>query len=50
MLAGAAPWAGVRLLEDVGRDGADTHEPALYTLGAIEFFDEALRVRLARWE
>ena len=47
VLAGAAPWAGVWLLEDVGHAGAYTHDPALYTLRAIEFFDEALRVRLA---
>ena len=50
VLANAAPWAGVWLLEDVGHAGAYTHDPALYTLRAIEFFDEALRVRLARRE
>ena len=50
VLAGAAPWAGVWLLEGVGHAGAYTHDPALYTLRAIEFFDEALRVRLARRE
>ncbi len=50
VLANAAPWAGVWLLEDVGHAGAYTHDPVLYTLRAIEFFDEALRVRLARRE
>ena len=50
VLAGAAPWAGVWLLEGVGHAGAYAHDSALYTLRAIEFFDEALRVRLARWE
>ncbi|TVR91738.1 MAG: alpha/beta fold hydrolase [Trueperaceae bacterium] len=48
VLASAAPWAGVWLLEGVGHAGAFDHDPAAYTLRAIEFFDEALRVRLAR--
>ena len=47
VLASAAPWAGVWLLEGVGHAGAFDHDPALYTLRAVEFFDEALRVRLA---
>ena len=47
VLAAAAPWAGVWLLEGVGHAAAYDHDPALYTLRAIEFFDEALRVRLA---
>ena len=47
VLANAAPWAGVWLLEGVGHAGAFDHDPALYTLRAVEFFDEALRVRLA---
>jgi uncharacterized protein len=48
-LASAAPWAGVWLLEGVAHARAFDDDPALYTLRAIEFFDETLRVRLARW-
>lgn len=47
VLANAAPWAGVWLLEGVAHAAAYDHDPTLYTLRAIEFFDEALRVRLA---
>ena len=48
VLAAAAPWAGVWLLDGVGHARAFDHDPALYTLRVVEFFDEALRVRLAR--
>ena len=47
VLASAAPWAGVWVLEGVGHARAYDDDPALYTLRAVEFFDEALRVRLA---
>jgi len=47
VLANAAPWAGVWLLEGVGHAAAFDHDPRLYTLRVGEFFDEALRVRLA---
>ena len=46
-LAAAAPWAGVWLLEGVGHARAYDDDPALYTLRVLEFFDEALRIRLA---
>ncbi len=47
LLAAAAPWAGLWLVEDAGHVAAYTSEPAQYTLRVLEFFDEALRVRLA---
>jgi uncharacterized protein len=49
-LAAAAPWAGVWLLEGIEHAGAFDDDPELYTLRVIEFFDEALRVRLAARE
>ncbi len=47
ILSAAAPWSGVWLLDGVGHAGAYGHDPALYTLRVNEFFDGALRVRLA---
>ncbi len=47
VLAAAAPWAGVWLLEGVEHAGAYQDDPESYTLRVTEFFDEALRVRFA---